>query len=257
LSKDTELGANELKRRTFLWSAGAALPALGALADSPGSSEERNALAAIALPKPKVDGGKPLLQALSERKTNRSISPEPLPTPVLSNLLWAAFGVNRPDGRRTAPSAMNIQEIDVYVFLPEGVYIYDAGAHSLAPVLEGDQRGKGLKAPPPPAAGAAPRPVRSSGPEPASIPVTLVYVADLDKWKAGGRRAPELSQQTEWANAHAGFIAQNVYLFAASEGLASSFRANVDAGAVATLLRLQPAQKALYSHLIGYPAKTS
>jgi nitroreductase len=240
-----------------LWSAGAAAPVLGALVDT---GEGVKAQAAITLPKPKVDGGKPLLWTLSERKTNRNISPEPLPAQVLSTLLWAAFGVNRPDGKRTAPSAMNIQEIDVYVFLPEGVYVYVyvyvPGAHTLSPVLAGDQRGKGLKAPPPPPAGATPRPVRS-GPEPANIPVTLVYVADLEKWKAGGRRVADVSLQTEWANAHTGFIAQNVYLLAASEGLASSFRANVDAGALAALLRLRPAQKPLYSHLVGYPGKTS
>jgi len=222
------------------------------MAAAPSPGQEPPALAAITLPKPKIQGGKPLLEALSERKTLRNIGPLALPRQSLSNLLWAAFGVNRPDGKRTAPSAQNIQDIDIYVFLQEGVYVYDAAAHALKPVLGGDQRGKGVRQPPaPPTAGAAPRP---STPGFADIPVTLVYVSDQDKAKAAGRRAPDSSTLTAWSNVHVGFIAQNVYLFAASEGLASSFRANVDPDALTALLSLRPAQKPLYSHLIGYPA---
>ena len=177
-----------LKRRTFLWSAGAAVPALAAMSGPHSFGEEPKTPGAIALPKPKIQGGKPLLDALSERKTLRNFGPAPLPPQTLSNLLWAAFGVNRPDGKRTAPSAMNIQDIDIYVFLPEGVYVYDAAAHILKPVLAGDQRAKSARQPPPPAPGAVPRPSASG---PANVPVTLVYIADQDKAKAAGRRVPD------------------------------------------------------------------
>ncbi len=241
-----------MKRRSFLWGAGAALPALAAMAETPSPNQDTKPLGSITLPKPNIQGGKPLLEALSERKTLRNIGPDALPPQMLSNLLWAAFGVNRPDGKRTAPSAMNVQDIDIYVFLPEGVYVYDAAGHILKPVLAGDQRAKSARQPLPPVPGAAPRPSASG---PASVPVTLVYIADQDKAKAAGRRVPDPSALTAWSNVHVGFIVQNVYLFAASEGLASSFRANVDPDALTALLNLRPAQKPLYSHLVGYPSR--
>ena len=240
-----------MKRRTFLWSAGAAAPVLAAMSDFPAPADEPGKLGTVALPKPKIQGGKPLLQALSERKTLRNIGAAALPPQTLSNLLWAAFGVNRPDGKRTAPSARNIQDIDIYVFLPEGVYVYDAVGNSLKPVLAGDQRAKAARQAPAPAAGAAARPATLG---PADVPVTLVYISDQDKAKPAGGRAPDPSAVNAWSNVHVGFIAQNVYLFAASEGLASSFRANVDPDALTALLSLRPGQKALYSHLIGFPS---
>jgi nitroreductase len=149
--------------------------------------------------------------------------------------------VNRPgSGGRTAPSAINVRDIDLYVFLPEGVYLFDAVAHGLKPVLAGDHRAKtGTQA----GVGKA--------------PVSLVYVADFDKYGAGRgpMRVTDPAIQTAWSNSHVGFIAQNVYLYAASEGLASWFRAFVDHAGVASLLSLRPAQKVLYSQGIGYPAK--
>jgi len=192
-------------------------------------------MAGLALPKPQIQGGRPLLQALSDRKTTRNISEEKLSPQMLSNLLWAAWGVNRPaNNGRTAPSAMNVQEIGVYVFLEQGVYLFDEKVHGLKPVVAGDHRAKaGTQA------GVA------------KAPVNLLYVADLDKYRAG---LPAESK-TAWSNAHAGFIGQNVYLFAASEGLASWFRAFVDAPAVAQLLSLRPGQKVLYGQTVGYPAK--
>ena len=193
------------------------------------------------LPKPQLQGGRPLMQALADRKTNRTISEERLSPQMLSNLLWAAWGVNRPaTNGRTAPSAMNVQEIDLYVFLAGGVYLFDAPSHSLTPVVAGDHRAQtGTQA----GVGTA--------------PVGLVYVADLDKYAGGaGRRGvSDPARQTAWSNAHCGFIAQNVYLFAASEGLASWFRAMLDAPALAKLLNLRPAQQVLYAQGVGYPAK--
>jgi len=91
----------------------------------------------ISLPKPQTEGGKPLMQALNERKSGREFSSEKLPPQVFSNLLWAAWGVNRADGRRTAPSASNRQEIDVYVVTSDGVSLFDAKNHRLEPVAAG------------------------------------------------------------------------------------------------------------------------
>ena len=94
----------------------------------------------IKLPAPKTEGGMPLLQALKERKTSREFGPQKLPLPVLSNLLWAAWGVNRPDGHRTAPSARNSQEIDVYVAMSDGLFLYEPKQHQLQKVLAEDIR---------------------------------------------------------------------------------------------------------------------
>ena len=223
-----------MHRRDFLCEAATAVPVFAALAGRPrrGSAQE---LAGMALPKPQMQGGRPLMQTLNDRKTTRNISEEKLSLQMLSNLLWAAWGVNRvANNGRTAPSAMNVQEISLYVFLEQGVYLFDEKAHSLKPVVAGDHRAK---------AGT------QSGV--AKAPVHLIYVADLDKYDTG---LPAESK-TAWSNAHAGFIGQNVYLFAASEGLASWFRAFVDGPAVAQLLNLRPGQKVLYGQTVGYPAK--
>ena len=147
---------------------------------SPGSNEDTAETAAvpavgrlepIALVKPQTDGGKSVLAALSERKTIRAMSDKKLPAQVLSDLLWAAFGVNRQQGPgggigRTAASASNSQEIDVYVALPEGAYLYEAVQHRLAPVAEGDLRAK---------VG------RGRGGTGAKAPVRLIYVVDIAK----------------------------------------------------------------------------
>ena len=181
------------------------------------------------------------MAALSDRKTERNISEEKLSSQMLSNLLWAAWGVNRPASRgRTAPSAMNVQEIELYVFLAAGVYLFDAPSHSLRPVLAGDHRA-----------------ITGTQPDVARAPVSLLYVADFEKYGSGraGRGGSDIAVQTAWSNAHAGFIAQNVYLFASSEGLASWFRAMVDAPALAKLLNLRPLQRVLYGQGVGYPAK--
>ena len=121
----------------------------------------------IELPKPRTEGGMPLMEALKARKTSRSFSREKLPEQVLSDLLWAACGVNRPDsGKRTAPSAVNWQEIDVYVAMAEGVYLYNAKAHRLEPVLAKDLRA-----------------MTGTQPFVRDAPVNLVYVADLTRMK--------------------------------------------------------------------------
>jgi len=182
--------------------------------------------AAIQLPKPQMTGGMPLMQALAQRQTTRAFADKPLPLQTLSNLLWAAFGVNRPREvktglGRTAPSAMNKQEIELDVVLADGVYVYEAEENRLRPVVAGDMRGKvGTAA----AVNAA---------------VTIVYVAD---------------DKLDYAQVDAGFIGQNVYLFAASEGLNAWLYA-IHTPDVPGALKLTAHRKPLYAQSVGYPAK--
>lgn len=187
----------------------------------------------IELPPPQTEGGKPLMQALKERKSSREFSSRPLPAQVLSNLLWAAFGVNRPDGRRTAPSASNLQEIDIYVALAEGLYLFDAKAHRLNPVLAEDLRA-------------------ATGTQAfvAQAPVNLVYVADYARM---GNRPEQTKTVYSWADT--GFIAQNVYLFCASEGLATVVRASIDRERLAAQMKLRPEQRIVLAQSVGYPSR--
>jgi SagB-type dehydrogenase family enzyme len=190
-------------------------------------------LPVIPLPPPQTSGGRPLMQALKDRQSSREFSSQALSPQVLSNLLWAAFGVNRPDGKRTAPSAMNWQEIDIYVATQDGLYVYDSKANALNPVLAQDVRG-------------------ATGQQSfvKEAPVNLVYVADLAKTgRAGGE------EQTLYTAADTGFIAQNVYLFCASEGLAAVVRGSVDRVALAKLIKLRPNQKIILAQTVGYPKK--
>ncbi|MBN1360577.1 MAG: nitroreductase family protein [Sedimentisphaerales bacterium] len=135
-----------MNRREFLRTAPAFAMATG-VATSLGQNAGTAVLQPIPLPKPDADGGKSVLAALWDRRTNRNVSDRKLPDQMLSNLLWAAFGVNRDSASfgksgRTAPSASNSQEIDLYVALPEGVYLYEAIAHRLNPVVAGDFRAR-------------------------------------------------------------------------------------------------------------------
>jgi SagB-type dehydrogenase family enzyme len=188
----------------------------------------------VILPAPQTDGGKPLMQALKDRHSTREFSSDKLPPQVLANLLWAAFGINRPDtGKRTAPSAMNWQEIDVYVALPEGLYVYDAKGNKLDPILAEDVRG---------AAGVQPF-VKDA-------PLNLIYVADFAKT---GKSSAE--DRNFYSGADVGFIAQNVYLFCASEGLAVVVRGSVDRVALAKVMKVRPDQKILLAQTVGYPKK--
>jgi nitroreductase len=182
--------------------------------------------APIELPKPQVTAGLPLMQALDQRKTTRAFTDKPLPLQTLSNLLWAAFGVNRPRSvkpglGRTAPSGMNSQDIELDVVLAGGVYVYEAEANRLRPVLAGDLRGK-----------------VGSGPA-AHAAVTIVFVAPA---------------KDDFAQIDTGFIGQNVYLFAASEGLNAWFY-TFNGAEVAKALNLPADKRALYAQSVGYPPK--
>ncbi|MCS7315407.1 MAG: SagB/ThcOx family dehydrogenase [Bryobacterales bacterium] len=219
-----------MNRRTWMKS----LPAMAMLA----GQRTKAAPEPLVLPAPQTEGGRPLMQALRDRKTTREIAPDPLPAQVLSNLLWAGFGVNRregPMGRpgRTAPSAMNLQEIEIYVALPQGVFRYEAVPHRLVPVLPEDIR-----------------PKVGRRPAAAQAPVSLIYVTDWSKFAKV--QQPDL--RNSFTSADVGFIAQNVYLYCASEGLASWFH-TPDREALSKLLGLGEQQQALYVHSVGYPAK--
>ena len=187
----------------------------------------------VKLPLAQRAGGKPLLEALARRRSAREFSPRELPPAVLSNLLWAAFGVNRPEtGGRTAPSAHDWEEIDVYVATARGLYVYDATTHALRKRLEQDIRARtGLQD------------------FVAEVPVNLVYVADLSRMAQASAE-----EKAQYAGPDAGFIAQNVYLFCASEGLATVVRGMVDRPALARVMGLAPQQRIILAQSVGYPA---
>ena len=226
-----------MNRRTFLQ----AVPAFTVLAGTASSLSEE--LKPITLVKPQKNGGKSVLAALKERRTNRNISAEKLSPQVLSNLLWAAFGVNRErepfrGPGRTAASASNSQEIDLYVALSEGVYLYEAIPHRLTPVVAGDFRG------------------RSGRRSAAKAPVNIFYVVDIAKYKKAPFQEPGLRDseiQKSYYYVATGLIAQNVYLFAASQGLAAHFH-NCDKVNTVREFKLRPEQRVLFSQTVGYPA---
>ncbi|MDP2854528.1 MAG: SagB/ThcOx family dehydrogenase [Smithellaceae bacterium] len=196
-------------------------------------------LSPIKLPPPDMKGGKPLMQCLKDRKTDRSFSTKKLPVGVLSNLLWAACGINRPDsGKRTAPSAVNWQEVDVYVAMEEGLYIYNAKAHRLEPVLKSDLRKNTTQ---------LLQPSRSSV---AGAPLQLIYVADYEKMSF----LVKDEDKKLYSSADTGFIAQNVYLYCASEGLATVVRGMVDKEALSKDMKLRDKQKIILVQAVGYPA---
>lgn len=234
-----------MNRRSFVKT----LPALAVLASTSVTSAQDSpkpdqALKPVALPKPETDGGTSVLAALKARKTTRNISARELPPQLLSNLLWAAFGVNREQGSfgkpgRTAASASNSQEIDLYVALPQGVYLYDAAAHRLVPVIAGDFRNRAGR-------GAA-----------ASAPVNIFYVVDLSRYDTGpsqpDRRIGEPEVQKSYYYTDTGLIAANVYLFAASQGLAAWFH-NCNRDGAAKDFKLRAEQKVLFAQTVGYPS---
>ncbi len=188
----------------------------------------------IQLSKPQIGSGNSLMQALWKRMSSREFSPEPLPVEVLSNLLWAGFGINRPNGKRTAPSAMNWQDTDIYVIRPDGLYLYDAKANELKLMFAQDLRGlAGIQA------------------YVKEAPVNLIYVCDYAKMKGSDE------DKHFFSGVHAGVIAQNVYLYCASEGLATCLRALIDRPALAKAMKLRPDQKITLGQAVGYPRKTS
>lgn len=188
----------------------------------------------IQLLKPQLDIGKPLMQVLNERKSGREYSDEKLPLQELSNLLWAAFGVNRQEsGKRTAPSARNWQEIDIYVAAADGLYLYDATAHVLNLVIDEDIRAMTGRQ-------------KFVG----EAPVNLIYVADYSKMG-------DMPEETKkfYSAADTGFISQNVYLYCASEGLSTVVRGLVERDALLEVMKLHSDQHVVLAQTVGYPKK--
>jgi hypothetical protein len=200
----------------------------------------------INLVPPQTDGGKSVLAALKERKTIRTIRDEKLSSQMLSNLIWAAWGVNRQSGPfgqvgRTAASASNSQEIDLYVVLPEGTYLYEAVNHRLDPVVAGDLRPKVS--------------AHGQGGAMTKAPVILIYVVDIAKYAKSKLQEPgmrDIETQKSYYNVATGLIAGNVYLFAASQNLAAWFH-NCNKPLLAAELKLRPQQRVLYAQTVGLP----
>lgn len=186
------------------------------------------------LPKPVKTGGMPLMEALGNRSSAREFSNVDLPDQTLSNLLWAAWGINREaDGKRTAPSSNNKQEIDIYVVTKNETSVFLAKNHSLEVISTGDFRsycgGQDFVA---------------------SAPLNLVYVADLSRTDQKDYSFEPLASYS-----NAGFIAQNVYLFCASEKLGTVVRGWVDKEALHSKLKLKPSQKIILTQTVGFPSK--
>ena len=185
----------------------------------------------IQLPAPQKDIGKPLMQVLNSRQSTRVFTTKQLPIQEISNLLWAAFGINRTDeGKRTAPSARNWQDIDIYVFLPEGVYIYRAKDNKLEQISNVDLRSM---------AGVQDF-VKTA-------PLNLVYVSDQSKMETASKE-----DKMMYSGADVGFIAQNVYLYCSSQDLGVVVRAMVDKKALAEKLNLKQGQVIVLAQTIGY-----
>jgi len=185
----------------------------------------------VQLPPPQMDGGMPLMQALTLRHSAREFADRPLAPQVVSDLLWAGFGVNRPaSGGRTAPSAHDWQEIDVYVLTATGTYRYDAKRNTLHPVA-----GKDLR--------------RYAGKQGfvAQAPLNLVYVANYGRMKGATERDRRL-----YSAVAAGAIVQNVYLYCASAGLNTVVRGWVDRTALARVLGLKANQHIVVAQTVGY-----
>ena len=183
------------------------------------------------LPSPRTKGGKPLTEALKFRRSTREYASRPLPRQVLSDLLWSAFGINRPSGDRTAPYWRHVMVIDVYVAMNDGLWLYEPKTHTLAQTMLDDIRAQ-------------------TGMQDfvAAAPLNLIYVAH-------GERMQDISAEDRrlYASVDAGFIGQNVYLFCASEGLATVFRGAVDTKKLAQVMQLPESQFVTFAQTVGYP----
>ena len=190
----------------------------------------------VALPPPGKDGGMPLMQALWQRQSQREFGTQPLPETMLGELLWATAGVNRPAlGGRTAPSAMNSQEVDVFVALPSGLYLYDAAAHALRLEVPSDIRG-----------------ITGYQDFTDEAALDLVFVADHRRMTL-----VPAAQREAYAFTAAGAMAQNLYLYCASQGLATVIRAWLDRHALAQAMELGADQQVLLAQTVGYPKQVS
>jgi nitroreductase len=211
-------------------------------------------LQAIKLNPPNLKRGLPFMETLSVRASAREYAERDLSLQDLSDLLWAADGVNRPaENKTTAPSAMNAHDVRIYVFMKDGAYRYDAPKHELLPVLAGDYRSQLMMAWPPRPAGAppaagAPSPAPAAAPQPpANPPVQIVLVSDGERFQRGTAET-----KYEWGALDAGIVSQNISLFCAATGLKTRPRALLDKARIKELLKLTDAQAVFLNHPVGY-----
>jgi hypothetical protein len=204
-------------------------------------------LGTIKLNEPNKKRGLPFMETLSVRASGQEWSERALSLQDMSDLLWATDGVNRPaDRKRTASSAQNAHDVDIYLFMKDGVYLYDADAHALVPVLAGDFRPQLMMTPPP-------RPKDAGGPPPppppppSNPPIQIILVSDVSRFKFG---PPEL--KPEWGAIDAGIVSQNISLFCAATGLVTRPRASMDKKVIKNLLKLGDTQYVFLNHPIGY-----
>ena len=195
-------------------------------------AQEVNSIKLLA---PGLENGKPLMQVLKERKSSREFSSRDLPLQVLSDLLWAANGINRSDSdhNKTAPSAMNMQEIDIYVAKLDGLYLFDAKENRLIPIIREDIRA-----------------LTGNQGFVKDAPINLIYVANLSKMSRLSTDNMDFYAATD-----TGFISQNVYLYCASEGLATVVRGLIDKVVLAKAMKLRMDQKIILAQTVGYPKK--
>ena len=187
----------------------------------------------IPLPEPQKTGGMPLFEALDARQSQRSFSQEPLSLQDLSTLLWAAYGINRGDGRRTAPSARNWQQFDIYLIMADGWYVYDQHQHAIIKKSNEDLR-------------------EHAGSQDfvKTAPLNLIFVSDHDRITGVSREKQEFNSATD-----VGYISQNIYLFCASQGLATVVRGLLDKEKLHQLLKLRSSQHVILGQTVGYPAE--
>jgi nitroreductase len=225
-------------------------------------------LKTIKLNEPNKKRGLPVMEALSVRASVREWSDKEVSLQDLSDLLWAANGINRPESKkRTAASAQNAQDVDIYVFMKDGAYLYDALGQALVPVVAGDYRNEigmrpaggpggpggppgpkpegapGAKPEGPPPTGAKP-----GGGPPSPAPLQLILVSDSSRFGGG---TPELKY--EWGAIDTGIVSQNIALFCAATGMATRPRASIAQDRVKSLLKLKDTQHPFLNHPIGYP----
>jgi nitroreductase len=215
-------------------------------------------LKTIKLNEPNKTRGLPVMQAFALRASVRDWSEKDLNLQDLSDLLWAANGVNRPDGKRTAPSAMNAQDIDIYVFMKDGAYLYDAAGHMLKPIVAGDHRsevtmrpgGPGAKPeakPQTPPPGAKPEAKPGPGGPGTPAPVQIFLISDISRFTRG-----ETAGKLEIAALDAGIVSENIGLFCAGTGLATRPRASMDKAKIKELLKLSETQYPFLNMPVGY-----
>jgi SagB-type dehydrogenase family enzyme len=190
-------------------------------------------LETIKLPAPQKTGGMSLMEALANRQSQRSYSSKELTQQQMSNLLWAAYGINRPNGYRTAPSARTAHEFDIYIIKNDGWYVYDAEQHAMLKMgNENLQEHAGTQD------------------FVQTAPVNLVFVADMDKMASFSEE-----MQVFYSATDVGYISQNVYLYCAAEGLATIVRGQIDKAKAKEVLKLRPNQQVILAQTVGYPGE--